>query len=604
MKKRICLNLVVCCFAFAATGCNLDDVKEGEYCPGNVYGAYADDSYHEMEMSDSKGTIMDGDFCKASYPFCNGDYCTKCKQGMMKVKLDDSLPTVTCLSCDELDGCTSNSCENAKNTICKICVNNQLLDYHKQVLKNCDYGCNEQGNECADPDNKTVCQIGEILDEADECQCDEENNWTGESGKCECQAGFHRNGDLCVPNESVITEGDCSNPGEIISDNNTCICDEDNGWSGEQGNCICKENYILIDGKCEEKKSCNTGEKLNEDNNECDCDTANYWIKSDDRCVCMSGYSLNDNDQCVALVDCPEHQAYVLSENACKCDTNNHWIDSDGGCKCADDYMLIGGKCDKKVICNVEGEKLNETNNTCDCDGSSGWVKNSAGRCEKLCDSKKHLEGTTSCSCMFGYKKSDGKCVKYKVGETFKFGKYYINNDRDKEDISWEILESVTGNTDYYLLLSKYGLDAKRFNKPDSGNTEDDKTKWGDSDLYEWLNGGFSTDAFSPEERTRVAHKVSLLGECSGGLCASNTNTVFMTAKMLRSARPTKYAAMKLGDSCTTNECYWWLKTIASDSSNNQYAKIVKKDGTISVYGTYKNRINMVRPIVWVVVPK
>lgn len=261
MNRRLFRLFLSSWLAFNVTGCSLSEVMDGAYCPENEDGVYADDSYSDLETGESRDFAMDGDYCNSSYPFCYGDYCVKCSSGTMKVKRNDNQTTFTCLSCKELENCSSLSCQNAKDNNCsKKCRNSTIYDDKEQLIEQCKYGCNDELNGCAE---KPKCKTGEVPDENGDCICNVKKNWIGEPGSCKCRKGFDKEGETCipanvVPNDEDIPDEDisdvvCTNPGEIKFKNETCICDEDNHWTGEPGECKCMENYLLIDGKCEKK---------------------------------------------------------------------------------------------------------------------------------------------------------------------------------------------------------------------------------------------------------------------------------------------------------------------------------------------------------------
>ncbi len=85
-----------------------------------------------------------------------------------------------------------------------------------------------------------------------------------------------------------------------------------------------------------------------------------------------------------------------------------------------------------------------------------------------------------------------------KVGGTYGFGSYEQDGDTSngKEPIEWMILE-IVGNK--ALMISVRSLDCKPFN-----DTKTDVT-WETCSLRKWLNGEFLSEAFSPEEQSRIA---------------------------------------------------------------------------------------------------
>lgn len=77
--------------------------------------------------------------------------------------------------------------------------------------------------------------------------------------------------------------------------------------------------------------------------------------------------------------------------------------------------------------------------------------------------------------------------------ETVVFGRY-PQNGGGPEPIRWLVLEEGEEGA---LLLSEHLLDARRFDARSH--------RWEDSEIRSWLNGDFLRQAFTPEERERLA---------------------------------------------------------------------------------------------------
>lgn len=84
------------------------------------------------------------------------------------------------------------------------------------------------------------------------------------------------------------------------------------------------------------------------------------------------------------------------------------------------------------------------------------------------------------------------------VGNIVSFGHYEqdASDDNGPEEIKWIVLDTQEGKS---LLLSRYGLDAKRFNE-----VEGKDLSWGNSTLRQWLNNDFLQKAFSKEEQSAI----------------------------------------------------------------------------------------------------
>ena len=83
----------------------------------------------------------------------------------------------------------------------------------------------------------------------------------------------------------------------------------------------------------------------------------------------------------------------------------------------------------------------------------------------------------------------------YKIGETIEFGNYPQDKDGTEKPIEWIVMKKE-GNQ--VLLLSKYVLDAKPYNK------EWEDVTWETSDIRQWLNNEFYTTAFNKAEKAKI----------------------------------------------------------------------------------------------------
>ncbi len=85
------------------------------------------------------------------------------------------------------------------------------------------------------------------------------------------------------------------------------------------------------------------------------------------------------------------------------------------------------------------------------------------------------------------------------VGDIVTFGHYEQDNDLDNgpELIEWIVLDVQDGKA---LLLSKYGLDAKPYNK----DLVNPGCVWETCTLRSWLNNEFLDDAFSEQEQQAI----------------------------------------------------------------------------------------------------
>ena len=80
------------------------------------------------------------------------------------------------------------------------------------------------------------------------------------------------------------------------------------------------------------------------------------------------------------------------------------------------------------------------------------------------------------------------------AGNVKTFGAYYKNANGSKSPMEWIVLERDDSRV---LLLSKYGIDSRRYHI-------DDDTTWAESDLRKWLNDAFFSQAFSADEQRKI----------------------------------------------------------------------------------------------------
>ncbi|MBR0519013.1 hypothetical protein IJJ97_04400 [bacterium] len=74
------------------------------------------------------------------------------------------------------------------------------------------------------------------------------------------------------------------------------------------------------------------------------------------------------------------------------------------------------------------------------------------------------------------------------VGDYIKFGNYPKTSNGDIQPIEWQVL-AKEGNK--ILVISRYGLDARRF--------DSSSNKWANSEIFKWLNGDFYNKAFTDQ---------------------------------------------------------------------------------------------------------
>ena len=211
---------------------------------------------------------------------------------------------------------------------------------------------------------------------------------------------------------------------------------------------------------------------------------------------------------------------------------------------------------------------------------------------------------------------ADGSVIadeNYTVGDYLTFGSYpQTASGNDSTPIEWLVLER-DGNK--LLLISKYGLDADRFNR-DYVTT----ITWKKCSLREWLNDTFLNEAFSKKEQSAII-TASTGGDFSdwntdgaGGtqdkvflLSVDEADKYFGVSYDSESnaamISPTEYAksmGAQENEWNTTSEgkaaCAWWLRTTGTMNTNR--AALVKSFGMLEY--DYCNETYCVRPAMWV----
>ena len=191
----------------------------------------------------------------------------------------------------------------------------------------------------------------------------------------------------------------------------------------------------------------------------------------------------------------------------------------------------------------------------------------------------------------------------YEVGSIVVFGTYEQDNDfsNGKEPIEWIVFDEK--NDGSLILISKYALNCKQYNKKVTAVT------WETCSLREWLNTNFYAEAFNSEEQAKII-QMSLENEdnpnygTTGGNVTqdnvwllsiseladrSNSNVyVFFRDDDSRMCTPTKYAIAQGAyqsdyyDVDSVETCFWWLRSPGLDSRG---AAVIIDDGSVFDYG-------------------
>jgi hypothetical protein len=197
-----------------------------------------------------------------------------------------------------------------------------------------------------------------------------------------------------------------------------------------------------------------------------------------------------------------------------------------------------------------------------------------------------------------------------KAGDTYIFGAYEQDNDtaNGKEDIEWLVLDR---QYDKILIISKYGLDAKPYNKESVDIT------WEKCTLRSWLNGDFYNAAFNADEKKAIVQtevSADKNPEYSTNPGNDTTDNVFLlsinevnkyfSSDSERQCAATDYA---IAQGAYTNSDYkvdggfscWWL--LRSPGNAQYIAANVNGAGSVDLFGNHVfHDDDCVRPALWI----
>lgn len=158
-----------------------------------------------------------------------------------------------------------------------------------------------------------------------------------------------------------------------------------------------------------------------------------------------------------------------------------------------------------------------------------------------------------------------------KVGDIVQFGSFEQDGDDSdgKEPIEWRVL-AVDG--DHAYVVSEKVLDDRVLNESRGVGID-----WDSSDLKAWLEGDFSSTAFSTEERKAIdgAPTILSLNEAREYFQSDDDRICFPTQAVVEKAGYVSDAGGAWG---------WWLRMPSSDADN---VAVVNPLGDISCYGSF-----------------
>ena len=170
------------------------------------------------------------------------------------------------------------------------------------------------------------------------------------------------------------------------------------------------------------------------------------------------------------------------------------------------------------------------------------------------------------------------------VGDFVKFGRYPQTAEGEIRPVEWMVLSKdyIYGRM---LLISRYGLDEKRFD----GSSKN----WDNSEIRQWLNNEFYYNTFSIEEMDLIisSHQdnVFLLSEEEADKYFSNNDA--------RKCKPTSYAKAN-GAYDTYGYCWWWLRDPSDIGFSEEAVNCINDRGKFTSRSC--NSSNSVRPALWI----
>ena len=208
-------------------------------------------------------------------------------------------------------------------------------------------GGGNQGGGNDDDDEPDTPNCG-ALEQLVNGQCVCVANANKDSGKCQCNSGFVKSGNACVPQQDEQTDQEkCAASTLTKWESNTCLCVENAVRTGNGWNCKCDDGYVEENGACvpqqdeqTDQEKCAASTLTKWESNTCLCvenavRTGNGWnckcdegfVEKDGECVptvCDKLEELKD-DKCVCVANATKDENLV-----CQC--NKGFVEKDGVC--------------------------------------------------------------------------------------------------------------------------------------------------------------------------------------------------------------------------------------------------------------------------------
>lgn len=184
----------------------------------------------------------------------------------------------------------------------------------------------------------------------------------------------------------------------------------------------------------------------------------------------------------------------------------------------------------------------------------------------------------------------------YAVGDTYFFGKYYFENEKDMRPMAWTVLQC---DETHLLLISKYCIDVVKYCEPSAELPGIKSCVWERSYLRNWLNTTFYNQAFQKHEQQKILETQIVTDDSLDA--ALHQNKVFLLSpkqamelmpdKENRIGFPTPYALEKGASVGYSDEkaTWWWTLPHIEDgihqSERVDYPSAMCQDGEVRYHG-------------------
>ena len=261
-------------------------------------------------------------------------------------------------------------------------------------------GGGNQGGGNDDEDEPDTPNCG-ALEQLVNGQCVCVANANKDSGKCQCNSGFVKSGNACVPQQDEQTDQEkCAASTLTKWESNTCLCVENAVRTGDGWNCKCDDGYVEENGACvpqqdeqTDQEKCAASTLTKWESNTCLCVENAVRTGNDWNCKCDDGY-VEENGACVPQQDeqtdqekCAASTLTKWESNTCLCVENAVRTGNDWNCKCDEGFVEEDGKCvpkgcgvleqevDGECVCVSNATRDSETG-LCQCNNGFENVNN------------------------------------------------------------------------------------------------------------------------------------------------------------------------------------------------------------------------------------